>query len=203
MAGREVDFRYDGQTHSYYLKGLRIPGVTQVMAGINDFLGIDTEVMAAAQERGTLVHTATALYDRDALTLEEMQADTVLEPYVRAWVKFRDDVLFIPEAIEVQVYSVRHRYAGTIDRIGELRRVRVVLDIKTGAALNPVTALQLAAYQVAYNERNPKAKVWERWAIQLGADGKYKLHQYKDDAGDWSAFLSALNLYSWRRRNIR
>jgi len=197
-----VDFRYDGQTHSYYLKGLRIPGVTQVMAGINDFLGVGEEIMAAAQERGTLVHTATALYDRDTLTLEEVQADTVLEPYVRAWVKFREEAKFVPEGVEVQVYSVRHRYAGTIDRIGELRGVRVVLDIKTGAALNPVTALQLAAYQVAYNERHA-VRVKERWAIQLGADGKYKLHQYKDDAGDWSAFLSALNLYSWRRRNIR
>ena len=197
-----IDFRYDGQTHSYYLKGLRIPGVTQVMAGINDFLGVGEEIMAAAQERGTLVHTATALYDRDTLTLEEVQADTVLEPYVRAWVKFREEAKFVPEGVEVQVYSVRHRYAGTIDRIGELRGVRVVLDIKTGAALNPVTALQLAAYQVAYNERHA-VRVKERWAIQLGADGKYKLHQYKDDAGDWSAFLSALNLYSWRRRNIR
>ena len=197
-----VDFRYDGQTHSYYLKGFRIPGVTQVMAGINDFLGVGEEIMAAAQERGTLVHTATALYDRDTLTLEEVQADTVLEPYVRAWVKFREEAKFVPEGVEVQVYSVRHRYAGTIDRIGELRGVRVVLDIKTGAALNPVTALQLAAYQVAYNERHA-VRVKERWAIQLGADGKYKLHQYKDDAGDWSAFLSALNLYSWRRRNIR
>jgi len=195
-----VGFRYDGQTHSYYLKGLRIPGVTQVMAGINDFLGVGEDIMAAAQERGTLVHTATALYDKDALTLEEMQADTVLEPYVWAWVKFRSEAQFVPEGIEVQVYSTRHRYAGTIDRIGKLRGMPVVLDIKTSAALNPVTALQLAAYQVAYNERNPKAKVWERWAIQLGADGKYKLHQYKDNAGDWSAFLSALTLYSWRRR---
>ena len=197
------DFRYDSQTHSYYLKGLRIPGVTQVMVGINDFLGIDKDIMDAAQERGTLVHTATALYDRDALTLEEMQADPLLEPYVRAWVKFRDDVLFIPEGIEVQVYSTRHRYAGTIDRIGKLRGVPVVLDIKTGAALNPVTALQLAAYQVAYNELYPKAKVKERWAVQLGADGKYRLYQYKDDAGDWSAFLSALTLYNWRRRNTK
>ena len=193
---RPIDFRYDGQTHSYYLKGLRIPGVTQVMTGIHDFLGVGEEIMAAAQERGTLVHTATALYDRDSLTLEEMQADTVLEPYVRAWVKFRDDVLFIPGAIELQVYSVRHRYAGTIDRIGELRGVRVVLDIKTGAALNPVTALQLAAYQQAYNEQHPSNKAKERWAIQLGADGKYKLHQYKDNAGDWSAFLSALTIYN-------
>ena len=198
-----IDFRYDGQTHSYYLKGLRIPGVTQVMTGIHDFLGVGEEIMAAAQERGTLVHTATALYDKGVLSLEEMQADAVLEPYVWAWVKFREEAKFVPEAIEVRVYSTRHRYAGTIDRIGKLRGMPVVLDIKTGAALNPVTALQLAAYQVAYNERNPKAKVWERWAIQLGADGKYKLHQYKDDAGDWSAFLSALNLYSWRRRNIR
>jgi len=198
-----IDFRYDGQTHSYYLKGLRIPGVTQVMTGIHDFLGVGEEIMAAAQERGTLVHTATALYDKGALSLEEMRADTVLEPYVRAWVKFRDDVLFIPEGIEVQVYSIRHRYAGTIDRIGKLRGMPVVLDIKTGAALNPVTALQLAAYQVAYNERNPKAKVKERWAIQLGADGKYRLYQYKDDSGDWSAFLSALTIYCWRQRWVR
>jgi len=198
---RPVDFRYEGHTHSYFLGGLRIPSVTQVMVGINDFLQMDPEIMAAAQERGTLVHTATALYDKDDLALEEMQSDPILEPYVRAWVKFRDDVLFIPEAIEVRVYSTRYRYAGTIDRIGALRGVRAILDIKTSATPNPVAALQLAAYQVAYNEQNPKAKAKERWVVQLGADGKYRLHQYKDDLGDWSTFLSALQLFNWRKKN--
>lgn len=201
MAGK-VDFRYEGKTHSYYLKGLRIPGVTQVMVGINDFLGVGEEIMAAAQARGTFVHTATALFDQNRLTLDEMEADPVLEPYVWAWVKFREDTKFIPEAIEVQVYSTRHRYAGTIDRVGLLRGVRAIVDIKTSAALNPVTALQLAAYQTAYNEQHLSDKAKERWAVQLGADGKYKIHQYKDPA-DWSTFLSALTLYSWRRRNIK
>jgi len=201
MAGK-VDFRYEAKAHAYYLKGLRIPSVTQVMTGINDFLGIDPEIMAAAQERGTFVHTATALYDKDALSLEEMESDPVLEPYVWAWVKFRDDVLFIPEAIELQVYSLRYRYAGTIDRVGLLHGVRAIVDIKTNASPNPVAALQIAAYQQAYNEQHLSNKAKERWVVQLRSDGTYRLHEYKDPA-DWSTFLSLLTVYNWRKQHIR
>jgi hypothetical protein len=142
------------------------------------------------------------MYDRGELTLAEAEADPEIYDRLVAWVAFRGDTGFVPAAVEVQVYSNRHRYAGTIDRIGPFRGgVMSVLDIKTSASVNPIVALQLAAYQQAYNEgRKAAEKIRERWSVQLRADGTYRLDEYKDKA-DLSVFLSCLLLHNWKARN--
>ena len=82
-----------------------------------------------------------------------------------------------------------------------MKGVLAIIDIKTTAAMNPVTALQLAAYQEAYNAGR-KEKAQERWAVQLRKDGTYRLHQYKDRA-DLSVFLACVQIFNWKERNLR
>ena len=196
---------FDPKTHTYALKGLPIPSVTQVIAGTQDFLGVSEEVLEAARERGRRVHAATALYDTDGWTPEvEEAADSEICSYLEAWVKFVEDTGFNPLVIEEPVYSFRHRFAGTVDRVGWLRGTMVVLDIKTAASpgrLHPAVGLQVAAYEHAHNtgqDRLPKAKA--RYAVQLRPDGKYTLTQYVDKA-DLSVFLACLTLHNWRQRH--
>jgi len=191
------DLTFDPERHAYYARGLEIPGVTQVMGGLNDFLGLDPDVLEAARDRGTRVHEATVAYDCSGHRLEASS----LRLYLDAWTQFRADTGFAPTAIEEQVYSERHRYAGTVDRVGPLKGVLAIIDIKTTTAMNPVTALQLAAYQEAYNAGR-KEKAQERWAVQLRKDGTYRLHQYKDRA-DLSVFLACVQIFNWKERNLR
>ena len=196
---------FDPKTHTYTLKGLPIPSVTQVIAGTQDFLGVPEETMEAARERGNLVHKATAewdLYGKVSLREAEDKSPELVG-YLRAWMAFVGAAAFSPLVIEAPVYSSRYRFAGTIDRAGFIGEEPVILDIKTAASssrLHPAVGLQLAAYQQAYNEsRPPPEKAEGRYAVQLRPDGKYTLTQYTDK-GDFSVFLACLTLHNWRKR---
>ena len=114
----------------------------------------------------------------------------------------------MPLLVEHPVASERHLFAGTIDRIGTLDGMLSIVDLKTSAAVNPLTALQLAAYQQAYNEAAHRGasdplRAWaqKRFAVQLRPDGSYRLHEYKD-AADWSTFLALLTSRNWRARFV-
>lgn len=53
------------------------------------------------------------------------------------------------------MFSLEHRYAGTADLIGTVRKgALALLDVKTGRGVYPEYKLQLAAYAVAYGEMN-------------------------------------------------
>jgi len=201
---------FDAKTHTYTLKGLPIPSVTQVIAGTQDFLGVSEEVLEAARERGHRVHALTAMYDRGEVTLRVSASRTrkeevapEIQAYLSAWIQFRKDADLEPLVIEELLYSPRYRFAGTVDRVGLLQGSPVILDIKTAASpgrLHPAVGLQLAAYQQAYNEGHPPRKVASRLAVQLRPDGKYTLTQYVDKA-DFSVFLACLTLHNWRLRH--
>lgn len=186
----------DGSTHTYYLDGQVIPGVTQTIDQLTSFAGIPPEVLEYASERGRLVHRATELYDNENLDFGSL--DPVLVPYLDAWIKFKKESGFIPINIEQIVFHKRHRYAGTLDRAGILYDHESVLDIKAVAVLGDHTGVQLAGYQEAENSTRKKADhIRHRYAVQLKPDGTYRLRQYKDKA-DFSVFLSCLNLHNWR-----
>lgn len=197
---------FDARNHTYSLRGLIIPSVTQVMGDLGGYLGVDAEVLRTAQERGTAVHKVTVLLDRGELGVDRAgvgwkHLDPPLVPYLEAWLKFRYDTDFVPVAIEQQVHHPRHRYAGTLDRVGAIGDTMCVVEIKTSAALNPITALQLAAYREAYNAVRPvtQGRARGRYAVQLRKDGTYRLHEYKD-AADLSVFLALLQIHNWRLR---
>jgi hypothetical protein len=145
------------------------------------------------------VHAATELWDRD--DLDEGSVDERIVPYLAAWKKFRADTGFVPEAIEHQLHNARHGFAGTLDRIGTMprRARRAVLDIKTVSRLHRAVGVQLAAYRDSWNRSNPGVQIADRYAVQLAADGTYKLEEYKDQS-DWPTFLALLNVHHWKQQ---
>lgn len=64
---------------------------------------------------------------------------------------------FQPEIIssEKQIYSVEHKYAGTTDLVLKIKDKIYLMDIKTSNSLHYTYDLQLAAYKVAWEEREP------------------------------------------------
>lgn len=196
---------FDRETHQYYWNGEPVVNVTRITNSLNDYAGIPEEVMRAAADRGDAVHYATELYDRGELGAPEDQPE-VLQGYIRAWVKFRDDTGFEPQNIEARVFSEKYRYAGTLDRAGFFARLKHVktdalclLDIKATASVMPGVGPQTAAYKQAYEEMHRK-QIKRRFAVQLKPDGQYCLEElYR--ASDLSVYLSAMTLYAWRERH--
>lgn len=198
-----VPLEFDEAGHRYTLDGLEVPSVTQVIGFLNNYSGIPPAVMELARDRGDAVHFATALHDGNDLDVESL--DPRIAPYLAAWIRFRFDIDFDPVHIEQRVVSLKHRYAGTLDRMGLIRcgsRAKAALvDIKCTAALPLSAGPQTAAYDLAARE---SVDGWplrvQRYTVQLRPDGTYRMTEHANP-GDAGVFLSALNLHNWRLKH--
>ena len=143
----------------------------------------------AACERGKDVHLATALYDNDDLD-DDSISDTI-RPYLDGWIRFRRESGFVPDMVEQIVWNETHRYCGTLDITGRMNGVNWLLDKKSGIA-QPATAIQTSAYSECLDDH------YSRGAVELHADGTYKLIAYKNDRQDRSVWYAALVLRNWK-----
>lgn len=193
---------FDEELHEYRWDGQKVPSVTTVIKPICDYSFVEAMKLEAACRRGTEVHKVCELYDLGTLD------DTGIEDwehfnYFNAWRKFRDESGFLPVMNEQKLYHKDLKYAGTLDRIGEVSGVMSVVDIKTTSVLTPAIGVQLAAYEQAVREMpelgNGKGKM-NRYAVQLRPDGTYRLQQYKDST-DISMFVAMLNMMNFKRKH--
>jgi len=122
-----------------------------------------------------------------------------------AWVRERE---FHPIAVELKLYSRRHRYAGTMDStVGGVALVegrRSIVDWKASGGIYPEYRLQTSAYAQAYEEMTGE-RIEDRWVVRLGKhDGVFEAVRFsrEQQAADFRAFLAAMRLYQ-RIRAIR
>ncbi|MBI2640786.1 MAG: hypothetical protein HYW91_02790 [Candidatus Sungbacteria bacterium] len=96
-------------------------------------------------------------------------------PAADAFLKFNDGakIVFHPEFIEKQIWSPRHRYAGTVDALASIGGKFGVLDIKTSTGFYPEYNLQTAAYASALQEFQVKKTlelprdIETRWILRV------------------------------------
>lgn len=188
---------FDEVQHVYTFNGVVKPSVTQLLNKLHDFGMVPRDVLDAACARGTFVHLLCQFHDEGDLddgSVGEYQG------YLDAWKKFCADYKAEWEGIEVQGYSERFGFAGTMDRRGTLNGIRHIVDIKTSAAPHRVWGMQTAAYRQISAEENPEWTLARRATVQLRQDGTYKFLQW-DDPQDGPAFLSLLTLINWSNKS--
>ena len=180
---------FDAETHTYTRNGIVVPSVTQIIAPLQDFSGIDPEVLDRAAEFGTHVHEAIALelagdLDRDSL-------DPALAPYVDAALQWIDEVNGNVIGFEEVVYSERYGFAGMKDLDIEIpvgrRCERTLADWKTGVVMPRSVGPQLAGYEIASTTRATKYQA--RVCVELTANG-YRAHRQRDYALHKTVFLA-------------
>lgn len=190
------DVLFDAEKHEYIVDGRKVPSVTTILSHLNRFGEIPMEILHNAALRGTEIHRLTEQFDRGI----EEDTDEKHAPYVRAWIQFRRDTGFKPLAIEERLFHPEEFYCGTLDRVGILDGHHLaVIDIKSSVNLSPVTGLQLAAYQAAWNYHRPDQATTKRYAVRVGKDGSYEVREYSD-WDDYANFLAALALFNWQAR---
>ncbi len=189
---------FDALKHEYKLNGVVIPSVTQVLheAGLIDLSFVDKGTLEYKSDIGSKVHKTTELYDFD--DLDEEKLHPLLQGYLAGWKKFRADYNFVPVHIELMLYHPIYRYAGRIDRIGNMGSDIVQLDIKSGIK-KPVYAIQSSAYTELYNYGKPKSEqIKRRFTVYLSEDGTYKVDEYKNKT-DLNIFLASLTITNYKR----
>ena len=179
------------ETHTFILNGERVPSVTEVLSPLQEesFKAIRPEVLAAAADRGTLVHEITEAIDLGA-DYEDLLEPQVM-PYVEAYQDFLTehqvewDGIETPVAFDSQDERLWISYAGIVDRFGMVDGDWAIVDIKTvnspSIEQKISVAVQLYAYQLAIQKTfalwPPIAK---HYALYLTKDGKYRLFDTDD-----------------------
>jgi hypothetical protein len=174
-----------------------MPRVTEILrnAGLIDLSFVKKDILERAQKFGSAVHKATELDDLGILNTEILSGP--LLPYLEGWRKFRKDfnLNFSRDEIEKHLVSTKWGFQGTPDRIA--RADNILVDIKTTSGVYPSTAIQCAAYVLLAEEGGIKIK--KQFCVQL-KEGTYSVTPYNDPS-DKSVFLSALNLYNWKKKH--
>lgn len=181
---------FDEESHTYRIKGVVVPSVTQVLDGAGF---IDKEWFTdEARLRGAYVAQATQFDDEGTLDWEAL--DDGLRGYVEAWRNFKREAGIVEiGSIERRLCNPELAYAGTLDRLVMWRFDSWVLDIKTGAKA-PWHSLQTAAYAGCLPG---VASGYRRGSAILKEDGTYKFIKHSD-WNDWRVFQAALSIYHWK-----
>lgn len=203
---------FEHETHTYRVDGRDIPGVTEILkaAGIghsaesDSGFAISDDVMEAARDRGTDVHYACELLDRNDLDFDSL--DEEIAAYVVGYQNWKDATGFVPDMIEQVVYCPEHDYVGTLDRAGWIGDQRVVVDLKSGSGgLKPWHRKQLAAYAYPIKGEN---EPWPlRICLVLKPTTKKGWTQYtflpQSAEWDFKVFLAARTIYTDRLLQCR
>lgn len=171
--------------HKYMCDGICLPGFSEIAraTGLVKFFNSDPWFM----ERGTAVHTATALMDRNLLDWDTI--DERIQGYVDAYHKFKCEQPFNDlEHVEESLKHPTYAYCGTLDRFLPL------LDIKTGQG----DVIQLEAYAelLRANGYDP-GRVG--YLLNLNGDGTYSLKIHKYDRKLLGVWLSAVSVFHYRK----
>lgn len=184
------ELEFDPELHRYYLDGRIVPSVTGVLkaASLIDDQWFDDW----SRDRGSAVHQICQYLDEGDLDIKTV--DPRLFGYLDAYKKFRREVQFDIQGIELKVASAIYGYAGTLDRWGFAGNgLPILVDIKTGA-LSPPVGIQLTGYQLALLEWY-NIHCFKLFGLQLKEDGTYKMKEYKADMKTWQA---ALIIRNWK-----
>lgn len=193
----DLKFRFDPSSHSYYLGDRRLIGVSEAIqaAGLKDFSRVEPAVLERARQRGTAVHAACHYLDDGDLNWATVS--TEIEPYVRAWERFKADTGLIITDMEHPRYHATLGFAGTPDRLVKIGGHAGTLDLKTYKPYD-VAGVQLAAYSLLAFGPQQVYETPKRWGLELKDDGKYGLREYKD-RGDEAVFMACLTVCKFKR----
>jgi PD-(D/E)XK nuclease superfamily len=201
--------------HSYTLDGVRVPSVTGVLhrAGLADFSNVPPSILAAALERGRVVHQAIHYWNERDLDVADFDRQfPECAPYLHGWINFTEQRRFVPVINERRIASRRHQVAGTLDCLGTLDGTAVLLDFKTGRPQDVAADLQTAAYHALaaeWAEDDPDIArflsthpVLRRFAVQLRKDATFRIEAYADprDFRDFLTLVAAQQIVARRGR---
>ena len=196
LAKAEADgIRLDDQ-HAYTRAGRSVPGVTSVIAAqlLADAGSYYTE---ESRNRGTFIHEATTLVDRDVLDMFSVPDDWAgyVESY-RLWRVRRGASPLLREAF---LHHPTFDYCGMVDFFGWLAGDAWpwTIDIKTGAP-EKWHRVQTAAYEAAIFTNNQRDILRRRGALYLHPEGKEAELVPHTSPRDFGFFQAALTCYRFK-----
>lgn len=194
------DFRFQEDSHQYFLGEKEIPGFSFLL---KEFGLVDTKFYTEfSRVKGKAIHKAIEL-DNEG-DLNESTLDHKIAPYLKAWRKYKDANYVEPISglVERPVVSSIYRFGCTADVPAYIGKDRTpgIIELKSSSSLPWWVRLQLAAQQIALSEIAGMSFPL-RIALRLGQDGHYSV---KQDFGlkDREDFLALVRSY-WLKKETK
>lgn len=189
------------QRHKYTLDGVELPSVSELCRFISrEIYGTVAQyTLDRAADRGTRVHKAAEALD----VYGKVEVTDDIAPYVQAYLKFRQEHDIKWNMVERSMANQKERYAGTIDRYGELDGAKSLVDLKTSYTVHKRLAIaQLNLYRWMIEEEGHAVE--KQYILHLTKDG-YKLVEIekKDDVPRALLTLHRLMEKKGRKKNAR
>lgn len=189
-----MNLEFNEEKHEYFLENVLIPSVSEIIKPIyqNVYKNVYERILENAAERGTKVHRAIEFISK--YNFEKF--DDEILGYIEAYKKFKKDYNnWTLKHSELRTYHKSLLYGMTIDQCYETPEGIVICDIKTAkTAQKKAWSVQLSAYKAGFESQY--SKVSKIVALQLFENGKYKVHDLKDN---FQIFLYCLEIHKfWR-----
>jgi hypothetical protein len=157
------------------------------------------DVVDKAAEIGTLAHDCCEALIRgfewptipeDCKERVERAVQSFLDWQAQTGVKFI--------TTEEPLVSERHQFGGTLDFICEIGGRLCLGDFKTSGSVYPEMLLQLAAYQLLWNENHPDRPLApDAYLLRMSKDtADFAWHKYGDLSVETETFLQLRGVYS-------
>lgn len=187
------------QGHKYTLDGEEVPSVSELCRFLSrEVYGTVAQyTLDRAAERGTMVHKACEALD----VYGKVEVTDDIAPYVQAYLKFRQEHEIKWSMVERSIAHQKERYAGTIDRYGELDGLKSLVDLKTSYTVHKRLAVaQLNLYRWMIEEEGHPVE--KQYILHLTKDG-YKLVEIEklDDVPQALLILHRLMQKKKRRKS--
>lgn len=183
--------------HTYQVDGDTVPSVSEVLRFMSREIydTVNQYTLDNAADRGSRVHKACENLDRYGSC--EVSSD--IEPYIRAYMKFRKECKPVWSRIEQAFYHPDLGYAGTLDRYGLIDGRHFIVDFKTNAQIKvPLVTAQLNGYDLmAECDGLP---VEGLAVLQLRKDETYRFREIDQNP---EAFLACLTLHGALKKKPR
>lgn len=192
-----ADLIFREKDHVYLLDGVKLPCVSDLCRFLHREVYKDAPAwqMEAAAQRGAAVHAATQALDADG------RADVAEEylPYLEAYKAFLREHSVSWTLAEKSLYHPVYRYAGTIDRYGQVDAEMSLVDIKTTYAVyKPLCRAQLNLYRLMLAAHGYLVR--RMYILHLKRDGSYRLIPIEMDDALPRALITLHDALRKRRR---
>lgn len=200
--GMDKNFRFDKETHTYWLGNEEMPSLSRIIAPLNDFENVHPDVLAAKAQAGTNIHETIRLWldgTLDESTLAE--GNQIALDLFDTWYVNRDEYGQFGKLVEYETptYHPKLKYGGTPDLVFET----AIVDIKTSFSkpMELKYSVQLAGYEKLFPDFPPK----ELYVLHLDIVNKKYAFWNARKKQSWSMFRYLLDYYragekirSWR-----
>lgn len=189
----------DQETHTYRTAdGVVVPGVTSILKPLVTLSGIPRDVLERKRDLGQRVHAACHYFSEG--DLDESSVEPDVAPYLDAFRRFVAESGIRIVANELIVHDPVANYAGQLDLIGDIGRMRWLIDLKSCAQLPFAVGPQTAAYARAHSVGRQRPPIDCRGALRLQPDRRFRLVPLRDP-DDWAVFTACQTLYRYHSKH--